>query len=324
MSLVVRVHRHGGPEVLELEDIVVAPPAAGEVTLRQTAIGLNYIDTYHRGGLYPVALPSGVGLEGAGVVETVGREVTSLQPGDRVAYAGGPLGAYSAVRTFPVAKLVKLPDDIADETAAALMLKGMTAYFLLHHTYRITAESTVLIHAAAGGVGSILVPWAKALGATVIGTAGGTAKCKLVKARGCDHVIDYSAQDFVEEVKEYTAGRGIDVVYDSVGRSTFLGSLDCLKRRGLMVSFGNASGKPPAVEPALLSSKGSLYLTRPTMNDYIVTRTDLEAATQALFAVIRRGVVRAEIYQRYPLTAAAKAHADLEGRKNVGMSILVP
>lgn len=324
MAIAIRLQRHGGPEVLEVVNVAVPAPAAGEIRVRHHAIGLNFIDTYHRGGLYPLTLPSGLGMEAAGVVEAVGDGVTGFTPGDRVAYAGGPLGAYADVRTLPAVKVVRLPDDIHHEAAAALMLKGMTAYYLLHLTYPVTAETVLLTHAAAGGVGSALVPWAKHLGATVIGTAGGAEKCALARRYGCDHVIDYAAQDFAAEVRRLTGGRGVDVVYDSVGKSTFDGSLDCLRRRGLMVSFGNASGAPAPVAPGTLSAKGSLFLTRPTLADYTTTRDELEIAAAALFAVIRTGVVKADVRQRYPLQEAARAHADLEARRTTGTTLLIP
>lgn len=324
MSFRIRVHHFGGPEVLQLEPTQLPAVKADEVLLRQTAIGLNYIDTYHRSGLYPRPLPTGIGLEAAGIVETVGGDVTGLRPGDRVAYAGGPPGAYATKRILPAAQLVKLPDDIDNELAAAVLLKGLTAYFLLHLTFRVRHGTVCLVHAAAGGVGSLIVPWAKDLGATVIGTAGGPEKCRLAKAAGCDHVIDYRHQDFVEEVKRVTVGRRVDVVYDSVGRDTFYGSLDCLKRRGLLVSFGNASGKPSPIEPTLLSQKGSLYLTRPTLGDYISTAADLAEAAGALFDGIRRQIIHPKIGQRYTLREAAKAHADLEARKTTGSTLLIP
>jgi len=292
--------------------------------VRHGAIGLNYIDTYHRSGLYPIPLPSGLGLEAAGTVEAVGAQVTEVQAGDRVAYASGPIGAYSEARTLPTARVVKLPVDITDDTAAALMLKGMTAYYLLHLTYPVKPGTVLLTHAAAGGVGSVLVPWARHLGATVIGTAGGAAKCTLASEYGCHHVIDYRSQDIVAEVRRLTEGQGVDVVYDSVGKDTFEASLDCLKRRGMFVSFGNASGKPPAIEPGTLSAKGSLFLTRPTLGDYTTTRKELDTAARALFDVVRHGIVKADVRQRYPLRDAARAHADLEARKTTGTTLLIP
>lgn len=324
MSVNIRIHRYGGPEVLQIETLRLPPIGADEVRIHQTAIGLNYIDTYHRSGLYPRPLPTGIGLEAAGVVEAVGSNVTCLNPGDRIAYAGEPIGAYATERILPTARLVKLPDDIDSEVAASVLLKGLTAYFLLHLTFRVSRDTVCLVHAAAGGVGSLLVPWAKNLGAIVIGTAGGPEKCRVAKAAGCDSVIDYRTRDFVAEVKRVTDGEGVDVVYDSVGRETFDGSLSCLKRRGLLVSFGNASGKPPPIDPALLSKKGSLYLTRPTLGDYISTTADLAEASSALFDRIRQRIIRPVIGQRYFLREAAKAHADLEARKTIGATLLIP
>lgn len=324
MPLCIRIQKYGGPEALQAAEVSVGEPGAGDVRLRHTAIGLNFIDTYHRSGLYPLQLPSGIGLEAAGVVEAVGPGVDFLEPGDRVAYAGGPPGAYAEVRLMPAAKLLKLPPEIADETAAALLLKGMTAYFLLHQTFAVKPGHRVLIHAAAGGVGSVLVPWARHLGATVIGTAGGAEKCQLATRYGCHHAVDYTRADFVAEVKRLTGGEGVEVVYDAVGRDTFLGSLDCLRRRGMMVTFGNASGKPPPIEPNLLAAKGSLFLTRPSLMDYTATRAELETCAEGLFAAIRDGVVKADVRQRYPLREAARAHADLQARRTSGTTLLVP
>lgn len=324
MSLAIQIDRHGDPDVMHVLDAPVNRPNPDQARIRQTAIGVNFIDLYHRSGLYPVKLPSGLGMEAAGEIVEVGDGVTGLRPGDRVAYAGGPLGAYAEERLVPADRLVRLPDEVPDEDAAALMLKGMTAWYLLHATFRVARGHTLLVHAAAGGVGSLLVPWAKHLGATVIGTAGSEAKCALAQSYGCDHVIDYRSQDFVAEVDALTGGMGVDAVYDSVGRDTFRGSLDCLRPRGMLVSFGNASGKPPAVEPSELAAKGSLFLTRPTLFDYTATRKDLEAAAAALFAVVREGVVRADIRQRYALRDAEQAHRDLEARRTTGSSILLP
>lgn len=324
MNLVARIDRVGGPEVLQLVETPVGEPGSGELRLRHKSIGLNFIDTYFRSGLYPMALPGSLGQEAAGVVTAVGPDVAGFAVGDRVAYGTGPLGAYATERVMPAMHVVKLPSGVSDEAAAALMLKGMTAYYLLHLTHVVKAGETLLVHAAAGGVGSVLVPWAKQLGATVIGTAGSTAKLEQAKAAGCDHVIAYRAQDFVAEVKRITGGRGVDVVYDSVGKDTFMGSLDCLKRRGLLVTYGNASGKAPAFEPALLSQKGSLFVTRPTLAHYTATREELEAAANALFDVLGRGVVKAQIDQRYGLRDVARAHADLEARRTSGATVLLP
>lgn len=324
MPLAIRIDRHGGPEVLQAVDVEVPAPGPGEVSLRHTAIGLNFIDTYQRSGLYPVALPSGLGQEAAGVVTAVGSGVEQLRIGDRVAYAGGAPGAYSEQRTLPAAQLVKLHDTVADEDAAALMLKGMTAYYLLHLSFAVQRGHTLLVQAAAGGVGSVLVPWAKHLGATVIGTAGGAAKCALAKAKGCDHVIDYRSEDFAARVRELTDGAGVDVVYDSVGKDSWEGSLNCLKRRGMMVSYGNASGAVPPFAPIVLSAKGSLFLTRPKLGDYIATREELEHVSGALFDALAWGIIKADVRQRYALKDAAQAHRDLESRKTSGASVLIP
>ena len=324
MPHAIRIETHGGPEVMQWVDAPVAEPGAGEVRLRQTAIGLNYIDTYHRSGLYPQPLPCGLGSEAAGVVEAVGPDVTELAVGDRVAYAGLAGGAYAEFRLVPAARLVKLPRGISDRVAAALLLKGMTAHYLLRRTFPVKRGDTLLVHAAAGGVGSVLVPWARHLGATVIGTAGGPDKVARALASGCHHAIDYRRQDFVAEVKRLTEGRGVDVVYDAVGKDTFLPSLDCLRPLGMMVTFGNASGKPPALDPLVLSAKGSLFLTRPTLQHYTARREDLLLAAKALFHVIRTGVVKAEIGQTYALKDVAQAHRDLEARKTVGTTLLLP
>jgi NADPH2:quinone reductase len=265
-----------------------------------------------------------LGREAAGVITAVGAGVSGFTVGDRVAYGGGPAGAYCAERVMPTGRLVKLPSTVSDESAAALMLKGMTAYYLLHLTYAVKPGHTLLVHAAAGGVGSVLVPWAKHLGATVIGTAGSTDKAALAKRYGCDHVILYREQDFADEVKKLTGGRGVDVVYDSVGKDTLAGSLNSLKRRGMFVSYGNASGKPPAVEPSTLAAKGSLFMTRPILGDYTATREELEVAADALFDVIVLGIVKAEIHQRYSLRDVARAHADLEARRTTGTTLLIP
>jgi NADPH:quinone reductase len=323
MSLSVRIQRQGGPEVLELVEAPVGPPAAGQLRLRHSAIGLNFIDIYHRSGVYKVALPSGLGSEAAGVVTAVGAGVSGFAEGDRVAYAGGPLGSYSEERLLPAAQAVKLPPNVSEEAAAALMLKGMTAWYLLHRTFPVHPGHTLLVHAAAGGVASALVPWARQLGATVIGTAGSPDKAALAKAAGCDHVILYREQDVAAEVRKLVPA-GVDVVYDSVGKDTFAGSLDSLRRRGMLVSFGNASGKVPPFEPVLLAEKGSLFLTRPRLADYTATREELETAAGALFAAIGSGVVKPEISQRYPLREVARAQSELEARKTTGTSLLLP
>lgn len=324
MAFAIRIQRTGGPEVLVGESVEVSEPGPGEARVRHYAVGLNYIDVYHRSGLYPVALPSGIGLEGAGVVEAVGPGVAVVAPGDRVAYAGGPLGAYADVRLIPADRLVRLPDAIGFETGAAMMLQGMTAQYLLRRTYRVTAGDTILVHAAAGGVGLIVCQWAKSLGASVIGTVGSDAKADLARAHGCDHPIVYTREDFVARVREITGGEGVPVVYDSIGRDTFEQSLDCLRPLGMMVSFGNASGPVPPVDIGILGRKGSLFLTRPSLFAYAARRADLEAMAADLFAVVGSGRVRIEVNQRYPLADAAAAHRDLEARRTTGSTVLLP
>jgi NADPH2:quinone reductase len=320
----VRIHEPGGPEVLRWEEVTVGPPGQGQVRLRQTAVGLNYIDTYHRSGLYPLpALPATLGVEGAGVVEAVGPGVTTLHPGDRVAYGAVP-GAYAQSRLIAADRLVPLPDWLADEQAAALMLQGMTAEFLLHRTYRVQPGDTILVQAAAGGVGLLLCQWASRLGATVIGTVSTPEKAALAAAHGCHHVILYSREDFVARVRALTGGAGVAVVYDGVGQSTFLGSLECLRPRGLMVSFGQASGKIAPFDIGLLSAKGSLFLTRPSLFAYIATRDELLASAQAVFEAVHSGALRIEINQRFALQDAADAHRALESRATTGATILLP
>ena len=324
MPHAIRIHQTGGPEVLLWEEVDVPAPAAGEATVRHHAVGLNFIDTYHRTGLYPLPLPAGIGLEGAGVVEAVGDGVTEVKVGDRVAYAGGPVGAYAEVRNIPAHRLLRLPDAISFNTAAAMMLQGLTAAYLLRKTYRVQAGDAVLIHAAAGGVGLIACQWAKALGATVIGTVGSPAKAELAKAHGCDHVINYSTENFTQRVREITGGEGVPVVYDGVGKDTFMGSLDSLRPLGMMVSYGNASGPVPPFDLLLLSQKGSLFVTRPTIVHYTTKRADLEALGAELFDVVASGKVRIEVNQTYPLKDASQAQRDLEARKTTGSTILLP
>lgn len=324
MNHAIRIHNTGGPEVLRWEAVEVGEPNAGEVRVRHTAVGLNFIDVYHRTGLYPLTLPSGLGLEAAGVIEAVGDGVAELQPGDRVAYCTGPIGAYAEARVMPARTLVKLPDALDDRQAAAMMLQGLTAEYLIRRTYRVQPGETVLFHAVAGGVGLIACQWLKHLGATVIGTVGSEAKAELARAHGCDHTIVYTRENFVERVKEITGGAGVPVVYDAVGKDTWDGSLDCLRRRGLMVSFGNASGPVAPISPVLLSQKGSLYLTRPTLMHYAAERDELLAAAAALFEVVQTGVVRIEVNQSYALADAAQAQRDLEARKTTGSSVLLP
>ena len=324
MSKAIRIHETGGPEVLLWEDVEIGEPGPGEIAIEHGAVGLNYIDTYHRSGLYPLDLPSGLGMEAAGVVTAVGEGVTDLRAGDRVAYASGPLGACAESRCMPADRVVALPDGIDDRTAAAAMLKGLTAQYLLRRTYRVQAGETILFHAAAGGVGLIACQWAKRLGATVIGTVGSEVKAEIARAHGCDHVIDYRQEDVAERVREITDGAGVPVVYDGVGKDTWTASLDSLARFGMMVSFGNASGAVPPVAPIELSTKGSLYLTRPTLLDYAAAHEDLVAGAEELFGVISDGSVRIEIDQTYPLANAADAHRDLEARKTTGSSVLLP
>ncbi len=323
MIKAIRVHDHGGPEVMKLEEVPIGAPGPGQALVRHGAIGLNFIDIYMRSGLYPQTLPFTPGSEGAGVVEAVGPNVTLVAPGDRVAYVAGP-GSYAEKRLVEADRLVKLPGSITDEQAAGMMLKGMTARYLLRRTYDVKPGTTILFHAAAGGVGLIACQWAKALGATVIGTAGGPEKVALAKLHGCDHVIDYRSEDFVARVKELTRGEGVDVVYDSVGKDTFSGSLDCLKPLGLFVSFGNASGPIPPFPMALLSQKGSLFATRPTLFTYIAKRADLEETAADLFDVVSSGKVKFDVSFRYPLADAAAAHRELEARKTTGSGILLP
>jgi NADPH2:quinone reductase len=325
MTKAIRIHENGGPEVLRYEDVDLARPDKGEVLIRHSAIGLNFIDVYYRNGLYaaPAGLPLIPGNEGAGSVIEVGEGVDGLQVGDRIAYAG-PIGAYAEERVIAADRLVKIPDGVSDEQAAAMMLKGMTVEFLLRRTYPVKPGDIVLFHAAAGGVGLTFGQWAKQLGATVIGTAGSPDKMALAKAHGFDHVINYRDGDFVAAVREITGGRMCDVVYDSVGKDTFPGSLDCLKPLGMFVSFGQSSGPIPPFSISLLAQKGSLFATRPTLFLYIAKRADLEASAAALFDVVKKGIVKVEINQRHKLSDAANAHADLEGRRTTGTTLLIP
>ena len=321
MSHAIQLHRPGGPEELVWEAVETGEPGPGQVRIRQTAVGLNFIDVYHRTGLYPQELPFIPGVEAAGVVERLGPEVDGLKHGDRVAYAG-PNGGYAEQRLIAADRLVKLPDDIGDEQAAAMMLKGMTVDMLIRSVRPLKAGDTILVHAAAGGIGLILCQWASALGATVIGTVSNDEKAELARANGCEHPIVYTRQDFVAEVDRLTGDRKLPVVYDSVGRDTFLKSLDCLQKRGLMVSFGQSSGPVEPFAPRLLAQKGSLFLTRPTLFDYIATREDLEASAASLFDAVRSGKVKADIGQRFPLSQAAEAHRALEARQTTGSTIL--
>jgi NADPH2:quinone reductase len=318
-----RIHEHGGPEKLRWEEVQVGAPGEGELRVRSTAVGLNFIDTYQRSGLYPMPLPFTPGSEGAGVVEAVGPKVKEFKAGDRVCYSG-PIGAYAEVLMRPAARLLKIPAGIDDRTAAAMMLKGMTSQYLLRRTYRVQKGDTILVHAAAGGVGQIMCQWARALGATVIGTVGSDEKAALAKKAGCKHVIVTSREKIVERVKEITKGKGVPVVYDGVGKDTFMDSLDCLKPLGLLASFGNASGAVTQFNPGILAQKGSLFLTRPTLVNYTATREDLVKTAADLFSVVKSGKVKIRVNQTYPLREAAQAHRDLESRKTTGSTVLVP
>jgi NADPH2:quinone reductase len=323
MTKAVRYHKQGGPEVLQVDDIQVGDPGQGQVRIRHTAIGVNFVDTYQRSGLYPMQLPAVAGNEGAGVVEAVGAGVTDLKAGDRICYTGLP-GSYCEQRLVPADRTVKLPQGITEEQAASMLLKGLTVHYLIFSTYAVKKGDTVLWHAAAGGVGLIACQWLKALGVTTIGTAGSPDKMALAKSHGADHVINYSTENFVEKVKGITGGKGVPVVYDSVGKTTWEGSLDCLRPRGLMVSFGNASGPVAPVNLGILASKGSLYVTRPTLATYIAARADLVERSNALFEVVKSGKVKIETTGKYKLADAAQAHRDLESRKTTGSVILLP
>jgi len=324
MTKAIRIFKTGGPEVMEYVDVEVGEPGPGEARVRHHACGLNYIDVYFRTGLYPQTLPAGLGMEGAGVVEAVGEGVTHVQPGDRVAYAARPPGAYAEARVMPAAVLVRLPDNIDFETGAAMMLQGLTVQYLFRRTFPLKGGETVLFHAAAGGVGLIACQWARALGVNLIGTVGSDQKGELARQHGAAHVINYNKENFVERVKEITGGRGVPVVYDSIGADTFTGSLDCLSPLGTMVSFGSASGPVPAFSLNELASRGSLFITRPTLFTYSAKREDLEAMAADLFDVVGSGKVKIEINQRYALKDAAQAHIDLESRKTTGSTILLP
>jgi NADPH2:quinone reductase len=323
MPHAIRIYENGGPDVMRWEEVAVGDPGPGEVRVRTTAAGLNFIDTYHRTGLYPMTLPLTLGMEGAGVIEAVGPKVKGFKAGDRVAYAN-PIGSYAEVCLRPAARLVKIPAGVDDRIAASIMLKGMTSWYLIKRTYKVKKGETILVHAAAGGVGQILSQWAKHLGATVIGTVGSEEKAALAKKAGCKHVIVTSKEDFVARVKEITKGKGVPVVYDGVGKDTFMGSLDCLSPLGYMVSFGNASGAVTQFNPGLLAAKGSLFLTRPTLFNYTATPEDLAAAARDLFAVVKNKAVKISINQTYPLKEAAQAHRDLEARKTTGSTVLLP
>ncbi len=321
----IRIHEYGGPEVMKLETVDVPSPGPNEVLIIQEACGLNYIDVYMRTGLYPLAsLPGGLGLEAAGRVEIVGEHVDDLKPGDRVAYISPPAGAYAGARVMPADKLIKLPEAISNKAAAAVIFKGLTAQYLLRRVYPVKIGDTVLIHAAAGGVGLLACQWAKHLGATVIGTVGSAQKAELAHANGCDHAILYREENFKDKVRELTDGKGVNVVYDSIGKDTFMDSLDCLRPLGTMVSFGNATGPVDPIAPSILTAKGSLFLTRPSLFAYAATRQDLIAMAEDLFQVVLSGALKMAVNQEYPLGEAARAHADLEARKTTGSTILIP
>jgi NADPH:quinone reductase len=324
MPNAIRIHQTGGPEVMQWESVTVGEPGTGEARVRHTAVGLNYIDTYHRSGLYKLPLPSGIGLEAAGVVEAVGAGVTDIKTGDRVAYCGGPPGSYSEVRVMPADKLVKIPDGVSDRSAATLMLKGLTVQYLFRQTFPLKGGETILFHAAAGGVGLIACQWARALGVTMIGTVGSDEKAALAKASGCTHTIVYTRENFVDRVKELTGGKGVPVVYDSIGKDTFPASLDCLKPRGLFVSFGSSSGPIAAFDMGLLVQKGALFATRPSLAFYAGTRPDLLGMADEMFGLVKTGKIVSDARQTYALKDAAQAHRDLEARKTTGATLLLP
>jgi len=320
----IRIEQTGGPSVMKLVDVELGRPKEGEIRVRHTAIGLNYIDTYHRSGLYPQTLPSGIGQEAAGVVEEVGQGVKGLKVGDRIAYGTGPIGAYSQARNMPANRVIKIPKSISDETAAGMMLKGMTARYLLRAVYKVKRGETILLHAAAGGVGQILSQWAKALGVKVIGTVGSAGKMAPAREHGCAHVINSGEENVVARVKEITGGKGVPVVYDGVGQATLMTSLDCLKPRGLLVSFGNASGPVKAFDLGLLAAKGSLYVTRPTLGSFTSTDADLRETAGDLVEIVKSGKVKIPVNQRYALADAVRAHEDLEARRTTGATVLIP
>ena len=324
MTHAIRIHEHGGPDVMKWESVEVGNPGDKEIRVRHTAVGLNYIDTYHRTGLYKIPLPSVIGREAAGVVEAVGTAVTGFKVGERVAYASAPIGSYSEARLISADRLVKIPDGVTDRQAASMMLKGMTAQYLIRHTHTVKPGDTILFHAAAGGVGLILCQWARHLGATVIGTVGSEEKAALAKANGCHHVINYRSEDFVARVAEITGGKKCAVVYDGVGKDTFMKSLDCVRPRGLVALFGNASGKVEPLDMGILAAKGSLFVTRPTLDTHVASREELIATANDLFDVVGRGIVKIEVNQSYALKDAVLAHRDLEARKTTGSTVLIP
>ena len=324
MTRIIKIEKTGEPEVLKLETINLEKPAPEEVTIEHKAIGLNFIDTYHRSGLYPLELPSGIGAEGAGIIKEVGSKVEGFSVGDKVAYAGAPLGAYSSERNYPIKNLVKLPDFISCEIAATLMTKGLTAYYLLFKTYAVSANETVLFHAAAGGVGQIFCQWAKSLGCKVIGTVGSENKISIAKKNGCDFIINYSTDDFAKKVLEFTKEKGVPVVYDGVGKNTFHKSIECLKTRGMMISFGNASGSLEDIDVKKSIQPKGLYFTRPAMWHYLITRDEIQDGADKLFQSIKLGKIKVEIYKKYRLDEVIQAHRDLESRKITGSAIIIP
>ncbi|WP_374360817.1 quinone oxidoreductase [Pseudoduganella danionis] len=324
MTKLIRINRVGGPEVMELVDVELGPPGPGEAQVRQHAIGINFIDVYFRTGLYAQPLPGGLGMEGAGVVEAIGEGVTEVKVGDRVAYAGRPIGAYAEARNMPASQLLVLPDNVDFDTAAAMMLQGLTVQYLFHRTVPLKAGDTILFHAAAGGVGLIACQWAKLLGVTLIGTVGSDEKAELATRNGAHHVINYNKENFTTRVREITGGKGVTAVYDSIGKDTFIGSLDCLRPLGTMVSFGNASGPVEPFSLSELANRGSLFVTRPSLMAYMSTRAELETAAKSLFGVVASGEVKIDVRQRYALADVARAHTELEARQTTGSSILLP
>jgi NADPH2:quinone reductase len=324
MTRIVRITKTGGPEVLKLETINLDKPNPDEVLIEHKAIGLNFIDTYHRSGLYPIELPSGIGAEGAGIIKKIGSKVKDFSIGDRVAYAGTPLGAYSSERNYPTKNLVKIPDGIDFNTAATLMIKGLTTFYLLHKTYPVSSNETILFHAAAGGVGQIFTQWAKSLGCKVIGTVGSDEKMSIAKKNGCDFVINYSKEDFAKKVLEFTKGEGVPAVYDGVGKKTLEGSIKCLKKRGIMISFGNASGPITNIDIKKMIQPKGLYFTRPSMAQYLETKDEIKEGADKLFEKLKLGKIKIEIYKKYRLDEVVEAHKDLESRKITGPAVIVP
>jgi len=324
MTRVVKIEETGGPEVLKFKSVKLDKPGPEEVLIEHKAIGLNFIDTYHRSGLYPLELPSGIGGEGSGIIKEIGSKVKDFSVGDSVAYAGAPLGSYSSERNYPIKNLVKIPDEISFDIAATLMIKGLTTYYLLHKTYPVSANEIILYHAAAGGVGQIFCQWAKSLGCKVIGTVGSDEKISIAKKNGCDFVINYSKEDFSKKVLEITKGKGVPVVYDGVGKNTFARSIECLKIRGMMVSFGNSSGPLSDIDVRKMIQPKGLYFTRPAMGQYLTTKDEIREGADKLFEKIKLGKVKIEIFKKYKLEEAIQAHKDLEARKIIGPAIIVP